>query len=48
MKAKIAYLIDENMGWDNEHDWKFYEEENVPEWRLSSKGARRIVYFEVE
>lgn len=48
MKAKVAYLVDDNCNWDNEHDWKFYEEKDVPEWRLSERNTRRIIYFEVE
>lgn len=51
MKPKIAYLIDENQGWDNEPDWKFYLENDVPTWKIEhahKKTYKRIVYWEIE
>jgi hypothetical protein len=53
MRPKIAYLVDENAGWDNDPSWKFYTEADVPEYIISSrwrldKKVKRIVYWEVE
>ena len=51
MQPKIAYLIDENAGWDEDPTWQFYTEDNVPQWRITSarKGpVKRIVYWEIE
>jgi hypothetical protein len=52
MLPKIAYLIDENAGWDNEPSWQFYTENDVPSWAdrcsgISSK-VKRIVYWEID
>jgi hypothetical protein len=51
-RPKIAYLIDENAGWDEGPAWQFYTEIDVPSWvtrpgAISSK-VRRIVYWEIE
>lgn len=51
MTPKIGYLIDENRGWDDEPDWKFYTERDVPRYMIehARKGAvKRIVYFEIQ
>lgn len=52
MKPKIGYLIDDNYGnWGNdEPDWKFYTEDNVPRYKLEHpvpNKVKRIVYWEV-
>jgi hypothetical protein len=51
MRPKVAYLIDENVSWDNEPSWQFYPENDVPQWRLGSApkhAVKRIVYWEIE
>ena len=54
MQPKIAYLVDENFGWDDEQpSRKFYTEEDVPEHHFFAAGngdgrVKRIVYWEVE
>jgi hypothetical protein len=52
MQPKIAYLVDENAGWDGDPSWKFYTEADVPEYIISShwRGGKvkRIVYWEIE
>jgi hypothetical protein len=51
MKPKIAYLIDENVGWDMNPDWKFYSEEEFSNKSLqprSKNSCKRIVYWEIE
>ena len=51
MRPKIAYLIDENASWDNEPNWQFYTEENLPSWKIEhadKKTYKRIVYWEIE
>ena len=53
MLPKIAYLVDENAGWDEDPSWKFYTEKDVPEYIISSRWHRdgrikRIVYWEIE
>lgn len=45
--AKIGYLVDQNKGWDDEPDWKLYEENEVPRHYLESEKTKRIVYFEL-
>lgn len=53
MTPKIAYLIDENAGWDDTPSWQFYAE-NDPNFFRSmlqegdKKNYKRIVYWEVE
>jgi hypothetical protein len=52
MQPKIAYLIDENAGWDEDPSWKFYTEGDEPPWAdgytaIPSK-VKRIVYWEIE
>jgi hypothetical protein len=47
MKGKIAYLIDESCGFEDE-DWVFYEEDLAPSYRMQNPNkVKRIVYFEV-
>jgi hypothetical protein len=54
MQPKIAYLVDENFGWDDEQpSRKFYTEEDVPEHHFFAAGngdgrVKRIVYWEIE
>jgi len=51
MTAKIGYLIDNNAQWDEKPEWTFYEEQDVPRWKIehaSVESIRRIVYWEVE
>lgn len=48
MKPKIAYLIDETYDCNDKPSWKFYTEEEVPEYMLRSKNVRRIVYWEID
>lgn len=53
MLPKIAYLVDENAGWDEDPSWKFYTENAIPEYvisrniRLRNGKVKRIVYWEV-
>jgi hypothetical protein len=48
MKPKIAYLIDESIGWEDP-SWKFYTENEVPYKDYREPGTvKRIVYWEVE
>lgn len=50
MKPKIAYLIDDNSGWGDEPEWRFYEEADAPQWKVEHPipgKVRRIVYWEV-
>ena len=53
MLPKIAYLVDENAGWDEDPSWKFYAENAIPEYvisrniRLRNGKVKRIVYWEV-
>jgi hypothetical protein len=53
MQPKIAYLVDENAGWDEDPSWKFYTENEIPEYILLSRWQsagkiKRIVYWETE
>lgn len=51
MKPQVAYLIDENQGWDNDPDWRFYCEKDVPQWKIehaNKKACKRIVYWEID
>ena len=51
MKPKIAYLIDENAGWDDEANWQFYTEEDVPHYKIEHARkdlVKRIVYWEID
>jgi len=48
---KIGYLIDENVGWDDDPEWRFYDEAsgNI---KLYNRGVhksrvKRIVYAEI-
>jgi hypothetical protein len=49
---KIGYLIDENASWDLAPSWKFYTENETPDYILRfDNGAgkvKRIVYWEIE
>lgn len=51
MQPKIAYLINENSSWDEEPSWKFYTEDDAPEW-LINRGrpgsVKRIVYWVID
>ena len=51
MQPKIAYLIDENAGWDAEPSWQFYAEKDVPQYKIEHRRpgrVKRIVYWEIE
>ena len=51
MKPKIAYLIDDNAGWGDDPDWRFYTEDDAPQWKVENFGTdriKRIVYWELE
>lgn len=51
MRPKIAYLIDENAGWEYLPNWRFYPENDVPTWKIEHSRkdrVKRIVYFEVD
>ena len=51
MKPKIAYLVNESYGWDDEPNWVFYTESDAPYSKIehaSKDRVKRIVYWEVE
>lgn len=51
MQPKIAYLIDENAGWDDEPSWQFYPENDVPRYKIEHRSkdvVKRIVYWEID
>ncbi len=51
MYPKIAYLIDENSGWDEEPNWRFYLEEDAPSWQIQrpyKDRVKKIVYWEID
>lgn len=51
MKPKIGYLIDEGSHWGDDPDWRFYTEDDTPQWKLENARegrVKRIVYWELE
>jgi hypothetical protein len=50
VSPRIGYLVAEIAGWDNERSWKFYTEEEVPDYMLRNSNfeVRRLVYWEIE
>ena len=51
MKPEIGYLIDENAGWDDDPDWRFYSEQEVPHHKIEHARKdtfKRIVYWEID
>jgi len=51
MQPKIAYLIDENAGWDEDPNWHFFLEADVPDWKIqypSKDRVKKIVYWELD
>ena len=51
MKPKIAYLIDENAGWEDNPNWQFYPEDDVPHYKIEharKDRVKRIVYWEID
>lgn len=51
MQPKIGYLIDDNAGWDEDPNWWFYAEDEVPRHKIEHAPKatyKRIVYWEID
>ena len=49
MQPKIAYLIDQNVGWDEDPIWQLHTQEPDNRWKAAHGNIayKRIVYWEV-